>query len=218
MSGCHDHGHCCAPAATDGADAAFRRVLWVALAVNGAMFLAEAGSSLAAGSAALLADSLDFFADAANYAISLYALSLGLVARSRAALVKGLSMGAIGLWVVGAAIHKIYSGAVPDPLIMGPVGVAALAANMFVAVLLYRHRDGDANRQSAWLCSRNDAIGNLVVIAAASGIFATGSYWPDVVVAVSMAGLSLAAAWKIVRRAMGELGAERGGPLASPAE
>lgn len=229
MSGCcshdhghghvHGHGHDGAPGhdhvIDPGADAKFRRVLWIALVVNGGMFFAEAGSSLAASSTALLADSLDFFADSANYAISLYALALGAVARSRAALVKGVTMGAIGLWVVAAALYKISSGAVPDPLIMGPVGVAALIANVFVAVLLYRHRGGDANRQSAWLCSRNDAIGNLVIIVAASGIFATGSYWPDVVVALVMAYLSVTAAWAVVRRALGELAQHRGLPLAA---
>ena len=213
----HEGGACAHDHVVDpGADRAFRRVLWIALVVNGAMFFAEAGSSLAAGSTALLADSLDFFADSANYAISLFALSLGLAARSRAALVKGVTMGAIGLWVIGAALFKISSGAVPDAMIMGPVGVAAFVANVFVAVILYRHRQGDANRQSAWLCSRNDAIGNLVIVAAASGIFATGSYWPDVIVAVAMAYLSVSAAVVIVRRALAELRAPRLAAHAQP--
>ncbi|MCC7049272.1 MAG: cation transporter [Alphaproteobacteria bacterium] len=212
MSGCcdHDHGHDHGHGHDHDAmttDASFRRVLWISLAVNAAMFVTEAASSFAAGSTALLADSLDFFADSTNYAISLYALALGARARSRAALVKGLSMGAIGLWVMGAAAHKVATGAVPDPFIMGPVGLLALLANVFVAVLVYSHRKGDANRESVWLCSRNDAIGNIVVMLAASGVFATASYWPDVVVAVVMAGLSLAAAWRVVRRALRELGA-----------
>lgn len=207
---------CAAPKVTT--DGSFRRVLWIALVVNATMFAVELVSSQAAGSTALLADSLDFFSDATNYAISLFALGLGALARSRAALVKGLSMGAIGLWVVGSILHKIATGSVPEPLIMGPVGVAALAANAGVAAMVFRHRIGDANRQSVWLCSRNDAIGNLVVIAAASGVFATGSYWPDVLVAAVMAGLSLQAAWKVVRRARGEIAEHRAPAMAAPAE
>lgn len=221
MSGCcdHDHGHG-HPAANGAAttDASFRRVLWIALAVNAAMFVTELGASIAAGSTALLADSLDFFADSTNYAISLYALALGALARSRAALFKGLTMGAIGLWVIGAAAHKVAVGGVPDAMIMGPVAILALVANVFVAVLVYKHRAGDANRESVWLCSRNDAIGNLVVVLAASGVFATGTYWPDVLVAVVMAWLSLGAAWKVVRRALGELADHRGQPIAGAAE
>lgn len=210
MSGCHSCE--CAHEAQSTTDESFRRVLFVALAVNAVMFVTEAVSSYAAGSTALLADSLDFFGDAANYAISLYALALGVVARSRAALVKGLTMGAIALWVVGAALHKIATGSVPDALIMGPVGVLAFAANLFVAALVFRHRKGDANRESVWLCSRNDAIGNLVIVVAASGIFATGSYWPDVLVAAAMAWLGLTASVRVVRRAWAELLVARAAP------
>lgn len=218
MSGCGSCGCGHEPAATTTTDTSFRRVLWIALAVNAVMFATELASSIAAGSTALLADSLDFFADSTNYAISLYALALGALARSRAALFKGLTMGAIGLWVVGAAAHKIATGGVPDAMIMGPVALLALAANVFVAALVFKHREGDANRESVWLCSRNDAIGNLVVVLAASGVFATGSYWPDVLVAVVMAWLSLGAAWKVVRRALGELAEHRGQPVAGAAE
>lgn len=210
----HDRG-CCDGHGVEATDRAFRRMLWVALAVNATMFLVETGSSLAAGSTALLADSLDFFSDAANYAISLFALGLGVAARSRAALIKGLSMGAIGLWVIGSIGWKISTGVPPEPFIMGPVGVMAFAANVAVAVLLYRHRAGDANRESVWLCSRNDAIGNLAVVAAASGVFATGSYWPDVLVAAVMAGLSLSAAWRVVHSAMGELNERRAASVAA---
>jgi Co/Zn/Cd efflux system component len=215
MSGCNSCE--CGHEATT-TNESFRRVLWVALAVNATMFVTEAASSIAAGSTALLADSLDFFGDSANYAISLYALALGVAARSRAALVKGLTMGAIGLLVIGAALDKIATGAVPDAMIMGPVGLLALAANVFVAALVFRHRAGDANRESVWLCSRNDAIGNIVVIAAASGVFATGSFWPDVLVAVTMAVLSLSAAWRVIRRSLGELARNRAVPAAGAAE
>ncbi len=215
MSGCGSCG-CAAPKVTT--DYSFRRVLWIALAVNATMFATEAASSFAAGSTALLADSLDFFSDASNYAISLYALALGAVARSRAALVKGLSMGAIGLWVIGGVVHKLGAGGVPDAMIMGPVALLALAANLFVAALVFRHRHGDANRASVWLCSRNDAIGNVVVAIAASGVLAAGSYWPDIAVAAVMAGLSLSAAWQVVRRALGELAEQRVVPRLGAAE
>ncbi|MCK6451271.1 MAG: cation transporter [Alphaproteobacteria bacterium] len=215
MSGCGSCG-CAAPKVTT--DTSFRRVLWVALAVNATMFATEAASSIAAGSTALLADSLDFFSDASNYAITLYALALGAVARSRAALVKGLSMGAIGLWVIAGIGRKLSVGGVPDAMIMGPVALVALAANAFVASLVFRHRHGDANRESVWLCSRNDAIGNVVVAIAASGVFATGSYWPDIAVAAVMAGLSLSAAWQVVRHALAELAGQRTLPRLRAAE
>ncbi|MGQ0675304.1 MAG: cation transporter [Rhodospirillales bacterium] len=206
MSGC-DSCRCAPEAARD--DAGFRRVLWIALAVNAAMFLAETGSSIASGSAALLADALDFFADAATYAITLFALALGPAPRARAALVKGLSLGAMGLWVAAVIAYKIATGVPPEPMIMGPVAVLAFAANASVAVMLYRHRMGDANRESVWLCSRNDAIGNLAVLLAASGVFVTGGWWPDVLVAGAMAALSLTAAVRIVRRSLAELGQAR---------
>ncbi len=202
MSGCDACE--CAPGAAPPDDG-FRRALWIAFAVNAGMFVAEAGSSIASGSAALLADAGDFFADAATYAITLMVLGMGAVARGRAALIKGLSMGAIGVWVIASIGYKILTGAAPEPLIMGPVGVLALIANLSVAVMLYRHRAGDANRESVWLCSRNDAIGNVAVIAAAGVVYATGSHWPDIAVAAVMAYLELSASWRIVGRARGEL-------------
>jgi Co/Zn/Cd efflux system component len=206
MSGCHAcEGAPASPAPGAPGDDGFRRALWIAFAVNAAMFLGEAGSSVASGSAALLADAGDFFADASTYAITLLVLGMGPLARARAALVKGLSMGLIGLWVIASIAHKLLTGAAPEPLIMGPVGVLALAANLSVAVLLYRHRGGDANRESVWLCSRNDAIGNVAVMAAAGVVYLTDSFWPDIAVAGVMAYLELSAAGRIVGRARGEL-------------
>lgn len=210
MSDCHS---CERGPATEPKDDGFRRALWIALIVNAGMFLAEAGSSVASGSVALLADAADFFADAATYAITLMVLGMGAVARGRAALVKGLSLGALGVWVIAGIGYKILTGAAPEPLIMGPVGALALLANLSVAVMLYRHRAGDANRESVWLCSRNDAIGNLAVLAAAGFVFWTGSHWPDIAVAAVMAYLGLSAAWRIVRRARGELHQARGAAM-----
>lgn len=201
MSCCDDD--CPAPIAPE--DRGFRRILWVALAVNATMFLVEIAAGLIAGSAALKADSLDFLTDASNYAITLFALGLAGAWTSRAALVKGASMGAFGLYVLGDAIFRIVSGGSPEPLTMGVVGLLALAANAGVAVLLYRHRGGDANRRSAWLCSRNDAIGNVAVLAAAGIVALTGTAWADLIVAAVMAGLELTTARSIIRHALDEL-------------
>jgi Co/Zn/Cd efflux system component len=198
---CHDHG-CTAPTA---ASPRYRRVLWVALVVNVAMFGVELAAGLGSGSVSLLADAVDFFGDAANYALSLAVLGMALAWRARAAWVKGVSMGAFGIFVLGRAAFVATGDSVPEPLTMGLVGVLALAANVGVAALLYAWREGDANMRSVWLCSRNDAIGNLAVMGAALGVFGTGTAWPDLLVAVVMGGLALSASWSVMRQARGEL-------------
>lgn len=200
------HECCSVPSgAPAGADPAFRRVLWIALVVNAAMFAAEVAGSVASGSVSLLADAVDFFGDAANYALTLSVLSLGLAWRARAALVKGLTMGAFGVFVLAKAGWVAFQGAVPEPLTMGVIGALALAANVAVAAMLYSHRGGDANMRSVWLCSRNDAIGNVAVMLAALGVFGTGSHWPDLAVAVVMAGLALSAAISVTSHSLQEL-------------
>jgi Co/Zn/Cd efflux system component len=183
----------------------FRRALWIALAVNAAMFAVEIAGGVHAGSMSLLADAGDFAGDSANYAISLAVLSMGALWRSRAALVKGLSMGAFGLAVLGFAAYATLSGKPPEPLTMGAIALLALAANVVVAAMLYAFREGDANMRSVWLCSRNDAIGNLAVMAAALGVFGTGTAWPDLAVAAIMAILALTSAVAVVRQARGEI-------------
>ena len=183
----------------------FRRALWVALAINAAMFAVEITGGVKSGSVSLLADAVDFAGDAANYGISLTVLSLGLIWRARAALVKGLTMGAFGVFVLGRAGWGAMQGIPPEPLVMGGIGLLALLANGLVAILLYTFRDGDANMRSVWLCSRNDAIGNVAVMAAAAGVFGTGAGWPDLVVASIMAGLALSAGVAVVRQAWREL-------------
>jgi Co/Zn/Cd efflux system component len=180
-------------------------VLWVAFAVNALMFVVEVAAGAGARSSALHADALDFLADAANYGISLFVLGAALRARASAALLKGLSMGTFGLWVVGRAAYHAATGTVPAPEVMGVVGVLALAANLGVAALLYAYRRGDSNMRSVWLCTRNDALGNVAVVLAASGVFATGSGWPDALVALGMAALALSGAAQIVRQALAEL-------------
>ena len=155
---------CCSHDHAPGASPRYRRVLWVALVINAAMFFAEIAGGLRAGSVSLLADAVDFFGDAANYGISLLVLGMALAWRARAAWFKGLCMGLFGLFVLARAAWSVASGDVPEPLTMGAIGTLALLANLAVAVLLYAWRDGDANMRSVWLCTRNDAIGNVAVM------------------------------------------------------
>ena len=185
----------------------FRHVLWVALGLNVTMFAVEVASGVKAGSISLLADAVDFAGDAANYAISLAVLSMGLAWRARAALVKGLSMAAFGLFVLEQAAWHALTGSPPEPITMGAVGLLALAVNASVAGMLYAFRDGDADMRSVWLCSRNDAIGNLAVMLAALGVLGTGGAWPDLAVAAIMGSLALSSGATVVGRARSELGA-----------
>jgi cation diffusion facilitator family transporter len=183
----------------------YRRVLWIALLVNALMFGVEIVVGVAAGSMSLLADSLDFFGDAANYGISLAVLGSALAIRARAAILKAATMGLFGAWVLGSSVWLAFRGGVPDAHAMGIVGALALVANVGVAILLYRFRSGDSNMRSVWLCTRNDALGNLAVLAAALGVFGTGTRWPDLIVATIMGTLALTAAWQVIREARHEL-------------
>lgn len=202
---CHAHGHGCCPPPAATQSPGYRRVLWMALWINVAMFGVELLGGLRAGSVSLLADAVDFFGDAVNYGVSLLVLGMALQWRARAALLKGLTMGAFGLFVLGRALWVAWGGAAPEPYTMGAVGTLALFANVGVAWMLYAWREGDANMRSVWLCSRNDAIGNLAVVAAAFGVLGTGSAWPDLVVAAVMAVLALTAARSVVQQARTEL-------------
>ena len=192
-------------AADAGSSPRYRRVLWIALWINAFMFGVEIIGGMLAGSVALLADAVDFAADATNYGLSLAVLTMGLAWRARAALVKGLSMAAFGLFVLGRAGWGAFSGEVPEPLAMGQVATVALIANIGVAAMLYAYREGDANMRSVWLCSRNDAIGNIAVMLAAFGVFGTGQGWPDIAVATIMALLALSAARTVILQARREL-------------
>lgn len=193
---------------------AYRRILWIVLGVNALMFLVEIGAGLAAGSASLQADALDFFGDAANYAISLIVVGMALRYRAAAALAKGATMGLFGLWVIAMVVWHALNGTLPNAITMGAVGFAALAANAASFALLWRHRLGDANMRSAWICTRNDVLGNLAVLLAALGVFGTGTGWPDVIVAAIMAALALQGTATVVRQSLGELRR----PAAVPAE
>lgn len=197
--------HCCGPAAPAAPDLRYRRVLWAALAANLAMFLVELAASATSGSVSLAADAADFAGDAANYGISLAAIAAGGMWSSRAALAKGITMGLYGAALLGYAAWRVAEGVAPEAQTMGVVGVLALATNLGVAVMLYAWRDGDANMRAVWLCTRNDAIGNIAVLCAAAGVALTGAQWPDVAVALMMAVLSLRASTQVIRQARNEL-------------
>ena len=183
----------------------YRKILWVALIINLAMFAIEIGAGLKSGSTSLLADAIDFFGDAANYGVSLAVLSAGVVLRARAALLKGACMMAFGVFVLARAACMFNQGGTPEALTMGSVGLLALIANVAVAAMLYAYREGDANMRSVWLCSRNDAIGNIAVMLAALGVLGTGSAWPDLLVASGMAVLALMGGWSVIKQALSEI-------------
>ncbi len=195
----HDHD-----LSFDGVSPAYRRALWAVIVLNGGMFLVEMTAGALAGSRALQADALDFGADAATYALSLAVIGQALATRATVALLKGLSLAAMGLWVLGATAWGVLVQGVPDAPVMGVIGLLALTANVASVLLLMRWRDGDANVRSVWLCSRNDAIGNVAVMLAAVGVWGSGTGWPDLIVAALMAGLFLSSSTQIIRRALAE--------------
>ncbi|WP_331350596.1 cation diffusion facilitator family transporter [Cellvibrio sp. UBA7671] len=183
----------------------YRRILWIALVVNFAMFAIEIIFSLQSKSVSLLADSIDFLGDSANYAISLWVLAMSVQTRAKASLFKAASMALFGVVVLVHAIWNAITGVIPDAETMSLVGLLALVANLSVAWLLYAYRNGDSNMRSVWLCTRNDALGNIAVIVAAIGVFGTGTAWPDLIVASIMASLALTAAWQVAKQAQREL-------------
>jgi Co/Zn/Cd efflux system component len=198
---CCDHD-CSAPAPDHG----YRRILWVALTVNLAMFGIELIASLVAGSVSLRADALDFLGDAANYAVALAVVGLALHWRARAALLKGAVMGLFGLWVTASTVHHAITATVPQGEMMSGVGLLALVANLGVAALLYRYRTADSQALSVWLCTRNDCIANIAVMVAGAGVLWFGTPWPDIAVAAIIAYLGLSSAVRVIRQARRELG------------
>ncbi len=201
----HDACGCGHETRFTGEDPAFRRALWTVIAINAAMFLVEFGAGALSGSLALQADSLDFAMDAATYGLSLAVIGRAARIRARAALLKAAILGLIAAWVLGAALWRSFGAGVPEAVTMGTVAVAAALANLAAVGLLWRWREGDANIRSVWLCSRNDALGNLFVVAAAIGVFGTGTRWPDLLVAAGMAALFLNTSLGVARRALAEL-------------
>lgn len=205
MAGCCGH-----EARFDGVSEAYKRRLWAVIAINAAMFAVEMSAGQMAQSQALKADALDFLGDALTYGISLAVIGASMRVRSAAALAKGASLLLMGLWVFGTTVYRVFVTGVPEAQIMGAVGFLALAANVASVLLLLRYKDGDANVRSVWLCSRNDAIGNVAVMLAALGVWGTTSGWPDLAVAAIMAGLFLSSSVQIIRQALEERRAEPG--------
>lgn len=189
--------------------ARYKRILWIALAANAAMFFVEIAAGIQSGSLALLADAVDFAADALNYAISLAVLAAALTWRAKAAIFKAVCMVAFGLYILTTAIWSVWNGQTPEATTMGVVAVMALSVNIAVAWMLYAFREGDANMKSVWLCSRNDAIGNVAVIIAAVGVFGTGTPWPDIIVGAIMALLAMHGGWTVWKMARRELSNEK---------
>ncbi len=201
---CHDHGK----QDENRPLGATRRALWAVLAINAAMFVIEMTAGVWGKSVALQADALDFLGDSATYAMTLMVLGMSLRWRAGAAMIKGLAMGGFGFWVIGMMGYHFIHGSLPSAAIMGSVGTLALAANLLSAVILFGHRKGDSNMRSVWLCTRNDAIANLAVIVAASGVWASGTGWPDLAVGAVIAALALSSSLTVLRQARGELRGE----------
>ena len=199
MSAGHNHGE-----VFEGMSPTYKRRLWIVIALNAGMFVVEMTAGQLAGSQALQADALDFFGDALTYGMSLAVIGASIRVRSTAALAKGISLLLMGLWVAGATVYQIFAASVPEAQVMGIVGFMALLANLASVALLISYKDGDANVRSVWLCSRNDAIGNIAVMIAALGVWGTATGWPDLIVAGIMAALFLSSAFQIIRQALAE--------------
>ena len=200
MAGCCGHG-----ASFDGLSDTYKRALVAVIAINAVMFVVELSAGAIAGSMALTADSLDFLADSLTYGISLWVIGRPLAWRSRAAFAKGLSLAAMGIGVLAATLYQVVFIGVPDAFVMSGIGVLAMLANLASVAILFRWRDGDANVRSVWLCSRNDAIGNVAVVVAAGLVWLTGTGWPDIIVALFMSALFLRSAASILRQSMDEM-------------
>ena len=203
MSGCCGHD-----AKFDGVSDDYKRRLWIVIAINAIMFFVEMGAGRLAQSQALQADALDFLGDALTYGISLAVIGASIQARTNAALFKGVSLVLVGLWVFGSTLYRVFYAEVPTAEIMGVIGFLALVANLASVLILVKYKDGDANVRSVWLCSRNDAIGNVAVMFAALGVWGTATVWPDLAVAGIMAGLFLSSAYQILTQALAERKAE----------
>lgn len=199
MAGCCNH-----EAKFDGLSTDYKRRLWLVIAINAIMFAVEMSAGHMARSQALQADALDFLGDALTYGLSLAVIGASVRVRTNAALIKAVSLLAMGVWVMGSTIYRVFYVGVPEAQIMGVIGFLALAANLASVALLVRYKDGDANVRSVWLCSRNDAIGNVAVMIAAAGVWGTATGWPDLLVAGIMGGLFLSSAWQILRQALAE--------------
>jgi len=199
MAGCCNGKH-----SFDGLSDHYKRILYWVIGINALMFIVEMAAGIGAQSQALQADALDFLADTLTYGLSLWAIGKALSIRSNAAIIKSISLLLMALWVSGSTIYRLFILNTPEAYTMGAVAIAAFSANVISVVLLREYKDGDANVRSVWLCSRNDAIGNFVVLIAALGVWGTGTAWPDLLVAFLLAALFLSSAWQILRQSLAE--------------
>jgi len=196
---------CCENTAKfDGISDDYKRRLWIVIALNAVMFIVEITAGQLAKSQALQADALDFLGDSVTYAISLAVIGTSIKVRTNAALFKGVSLFIMGLWVLAVTLYRVFYAETPEAEIMGSIGFLALMTNLASVLILVSYKDGDANVRSVWLCSRNDAIGNVAVMVAALSVWGTASRWPDLVVAAIMSGLFISSAIQIVRQALKE--------------
>lgn len=198
---------CCAPEVSNASEP-WKRVLKIALVLNLAMFLVEVVASWRSGSMSLQADAMDFLGDGFNYGISLVVAGAVIATRAKVSLLKGATMTAFGIFIVAQTAIKISQGVLPQPPVMGIVGTLAFLVNLTCALLLYRYREGDSNMQSVWLCTRNDMIGNLMVIAAAGLVAWLGTGWPDWIASLILAGLGFTSGLRVIRLARAELRGE----------
>ena len=196
MSGC-----CGSNTNFDGLSRQYKRILIWVMAINAIMFFIEMSAGIGAQSQALQADALDFLGDTLTYGISLWAIGKSLALRSNVALFKGYSLLVMALWVFTSTLYRVFVVNSPDALTMGGIAILACTANIISVLLLMKYKDGDANVRSVWLCSRNDAIGNLVVLVAASGVWLSKSAVPDLIVALVLAFLFLSSAGQIIKQA-----------------
>lgn len=205
-SGAHNIKDCCSGGVPvfDGMDPRYKLVLWTVIGINAAMFLIEMVAGRLAGSQALQADALDFLGDTITYGLSLAVIGTSLRTRATAALFKGLSLSLMGIWVFSSTVYQTLVLGIPSAEVMGIIGFLALTANLASVGLLMPYKDGDANVRSVWLCSRNDAIGNMAVMIAAFGVWGTATAWPDLIVAAIMAGIFLTSSVQILRQAWSE--------------
>lgn len=201
MSDCCEDKACAIEALRERQSATLKAVL----GINAVMFVVVLAAGVAAGSTALLSDSLDNLGDALTYGLSLYAVSRGARSKAKVALFKGVLILSAGLFVLGQVICKIVVPAVPSFETMGAVGLLALIANGICLTLLWKHRSEDINMSSVWECSRNDIASNIAVMAAAAGVWLTQTGWPDLVVGFALACLFLRSAIRVLNGAIAGL-------------
>ncbi|MDX2143097.1 MAG: cation transporter [Rhodospirillaceae bacterium] len=202
MSGCCDHD---SGLTFEGKDNAYKWTLVFVIGLNALMFFVEMAAGFNATSQALKADALDFLGDSLTYGLTLAVIGMSLRVRATAAMFKGISLLLMGVAVLGMTTYRVFVLGVPNEITMGVIGILALAANVISVMALWRYKDGDSNVHSVWLCSRNDAVGNVIIILAAVAVGATQSRWPDLAVATIMAGLFLHSSTLIIRQSREEL-------------